>query len=271
MAGLAAEYHDLPADVIIHAAVDYSAIEFGDITAEKVDQALRAKVVGIWRVLGTFPRTDDCRVVLCSSARATIGGRGQVVYAAANRMLDAMAYRLRAEGLNCVAVQWGQWTAHFDLDAATMAQLAAIGVVPMSPADALAVGMRRLRGNAIVLAFDIARAQPVLQAFGYGPLISQLSLPRDRRAAAPSAIPTPGAAVSLAGPRERLVKLLAEAIGVDRADQIDTEIPLVAIGLDSLQALELRRLVKIEFNHDLEVSDLLAGASISDVLAKLAK
>jgi mycobactin polyketide synthetase MbtD len=44
---------------------------------------------------------------------------------------------------------------------------------------------------------------------------------------------------------------------------------LVAIGLDSLQALELRRRVKAEFNHDLEVSDLLGGASIADVLTKL--
>ena len=44
---------------------------------------------------------------------------------------------------------------------------------------------------------------------------------------------------------------------------------MVAIGLDSLQALELRRRVKIEFNHDLEVSDLLGGASIADVLSKL--
>jgi hypothetical protein len=30
-----------------------------------------------------------------------------------------------------------------------------------------------------------------------------------------------------------------------------------------------RRRVKIEFNHDLEVSDLLGGASIADVLTKL--
>ncbi len=266
---LAAEYHDMPADLIIHAAVDYSAIELSDITAEKVDQALRAKVVGIWRVLATFPRTDDCRVVLCSSARATIGGRGQVVYAAANRMLDAMAYRLRAEGLDCVAVQWGQWSVHFDLDAATTAQLAAIGVVPMSPADALAVGLRRLPGNAIVLAFDIARARPVLRAFGYGPLISQLSLPTIGPAepAGPSATPAPA---PTAGIRDRLMTMLAEAINVDRVETIDTEVPMVAIGLDSLQALELRRLVKIEFNHDLEVADLLGGASISDVLAKLA-
>lgn len=66
-----------------------------------------------------------------------------------------------------------------------------------------------------------------------------------------------------------MIHLLAEAIGVDRAEAIDTEAPMVAIGLDSLQALELRRRVKIEFNHDLEVADLLGGASISDVLAQL--
>jgi mycobactin polyketide synthetase MbtD len=111
----------------------------------------------------------------------------------------------------------------------------------------------------------------VLQAFGYGPLISQLSqvsLPATEPAGPVE--PIPAAAVPSGGLRERLMKLLAEAIGVERSTKIDTEIPLVAIGLDSLQALELRRRVKIEFNHDLEVSDLLAGASISDVLAKLA-
>lgn len=44
---------------------------------------------------------------------------------------------------------------------------------------------------------------------------------------------------------------------------------MVAIGLDSLQALELRRRVKLEFGHDLEVADLLGGASIADVAARL--
>src|SRR5258705_340800 len=173
---LASEHQDAPADLIVHAAMHYSDIELKDITAEKVEQALRGKVVGIERVLGTCPRTDNCRVILCSSATATIGGRGQIVYAAANRMLDAMAQRLRAQGLDCVSVQWGPWTT-LDLDASGWAKLAAVGVLPMSPADALAVGMRRLRRNAIVLAFDFARARPVLEAFGFGPLISQLTLP----------------------------------------------------------------------------------------------
>jgi mycobactin polyketide synthetase MbtD len=248
-----------PADVIIHASVDYSAVELADITAEKVNLAMRAKVVGIARVLETYPRTDDCRVLLCSSARATIGGRGQVVYAAANRMLDAMAHRLRAEGLDCVSVQWGQWTVHFDLDATSTAQLAAIGVIPMTPADALAVGMMDFHGNAIVLAYDFDLARPVLEAYGYGPLISRLSGP-------PVEVQSAVADSDISG---RLLGLLATAIGEDRAENIDITAPMVAIGLDSLQALELRRRVKIEFNHDLEVSDLLGGASIADVLARL--
>ena len=257
VARLAAE--NPPADVIIHAAVDYSAVELADITAEKVDQAMRAKVVGIARILETYPRTDDCRVLLCSSARATIGGRGQVVYAAANRMLDAMAHRRRAEGLDCVSVQWGQWTVHFDLDATSTAQLAAIGVIPMTPADALAVGMTEFHANAIVLAYDFDLARPVLEAYGYGPLISRLSEP-------PVEVRSAVADSDISG---RLLGLLATAIGEDRAENIDITTPMVAIGLDSLQALELRRRVKIEFNHDLEVSDLLGGASIADVLTKL--
>jgi mycobactin polyketide synthetase MbtD len=256
---LAQEHQDAPAELIIHAAVEYSGIELADITAEKVDHALRAKVVGIWRLLGTFPRTDNCRVVLCSSIAATVGGRGLIVYAAANRMLDAMAHRLRAEGLDCVSVQWGQWTVTFDPDAAGTAKLSVTGLLPMSPNDAIALGMSRLRRNAVVAAFELDRARSVLETCGRGSLLSQLGPPGVEA-------PAPAADTGL---RPRLMTLLAGAIGVDRVDTIDTDAPMVAIGLDSLQALELRRRVKIEFNHDLDVSDLLGGASIADVLAQL--
>jgi mycobactin polyketide synthetase MbtD len=66
-----------------------------------------------------------------------------------------------------------------------------------------------------------------------------------------------------------LTRLLAKAIGIDDVNSIDTQVSMVAIGLDSLQALEFRRCVKTELNHDLAVSDLLGGASIADVVAQL--
>ncbi len=251
-----------PADLIIHAAVEYSGIELEDITAAAVDGALQAKVVGIARVLAAIARREDCRAVLCSSISASVGGRGLALYAAGNRMLDAMAHQLRSEGLDCVSVQWGHWRVH--LEGSGSAMLAGLGVVPMRPADALAVDVTRLRENTIVAAFDLDRARSVLEACGRGSLLSQLS------SAAPGPVESPARAREVhAGLSQRLVSLLAQAIGADSADTIDTGVPMVAIGLDSLQALEFRRRVKNELNHDLEVADLLGGASIAEVLAKL--
>jgi mycobactin polyketide synthetase MbtD len=170
-----------------------------------------------------------------------------------------MAHRLRAEGLDCVSVQWGQWTVTFDPNASGTAQLAVTGLLPMSPGDALALGMSPLRGNAGVVAFESSRARSVLEACGRGSLLSQLDSPgvEDRSPIEQTGLP------------QRLTKLVAGAVGVDRVDTIDTTVPMVAIGLDSLQALELRRRIKIEFDHDLEVADLLGGASIADVVAQL--
>jgi mycobactin polyketide synthetase MbtD len=257
---LAQQHPDTPADLIIHAAVHYSGSELENITIEMVDQDLRPKVVGIWRVLATFPRTDNCHVVLCSSISATVGGRGMILYAAANRMLDAMAHRLRTEEVDCASVQWGHWNVHPDVDGYSLSKLGSTGVIAMRPADALAVGMTTpFRSNAIVASFDVDRARSVLETCGRASLLSQLSVPNVKT-------PAPVTETDLS---QRLMKVLAQAIGVDRAETIDREVPMVAIGLDSLQALEVRRRVKIEFNHDLEVADLLGGASIADVLAQL--
>ncbi|OBB10788.1 polyketide synthase [Mycobacteriaceae bacterium 1482268.1] len=258
---LADAHRDTPADLIIHAAVEYSGVELEHITPEAVDAALQGKVVGISRLLDVFQGATDCRVLLCSSISATVGGRGMILYAAANRMLDAMALRLQSEGLNCVSLQWGHWNVHRDEDGAAAAMLAKLGVIPMRPADALAVGMKPLRRNAIVAAFDLTRARSVLQTCGRGELLAQLE--------SPATVDGPAAGPGDAEVSQRFLRLLAETIGVDGVDTIDKTVPMVAIGLDSLQALEVRRRVKVEFDHDLEVADLLGGTSIEGVLARL--
>lgn len=264
VAELARRHRDAPADLIVHAAVHYSGAELADITPEMADDALRAKVVGISRVLAAFPRTDGCRVVLCSSIAATVGGRGLILYAAANRMLDAMAHRLRAQGVDCASVQWGQWAVTFDPGAWGTAKLSPTGLLPMSSADALGLGLSRCGGNSVVAAFALDRARSVLDACGRASLISLLA------AHDPAPETTEGPVPVLAErAAHRVLTLVARAIGVDRAEAIDTEAPLVALGLDSLQALELRRRVKAEFDRDVEVADLLGGASVADLLERL--
>jgi mycobactin polyketide synthetase MbtD len=174
-------------------------------------------------------------------------------------MLDAMARRRRAEGLDCVAVQWGHWAATFDPEAEHTTRLGSTGLVPMAADGALAIGLAGLSHNAIVAAFDLERARSVLDICGRASLLAGLRAPvREVQA------PSDGGDLP-----QRFLQLLAHTIGVDGVESIDTTLPLVAIGLDSLQALEIRRRVKTEFDHDLEVSQLLGGASISDLLAQL--
>ncbi len=266
VACLAEELREAPADLIIHAAVDYSDIPLAEVTVEKFQQALRAKIGGIANVLDALPRTESCRIMLCSSLSATIGGKGQLMYSAGNRMLDALAIQRRAAGVDCVSIQWGQWTTHLDLDDAGIAKLTAAGIHPMRPADALAVGMGRQAENTLVGAFDLAQARAVLDVFGYGPLLSELE--------EKTAPPEPAEVVRYAAvvPENRsvhLVQLLAEVIGADHADSIDTAMPMVAMGLDSLQALEFRRRVQAELNFELPVADLLGGASVDHVIEAL--
>ncbi|WP_051028928.1 nocobactin polyketide synthase NbtC [Nocardia takedensis] len=260
-----------PADLIVHAAADNAAIgalEITEITHAQVRRALSGKVVGVDAVLDLIPRSADCEIVLCSSLAATLGGRGTIVYAAANRMVDALARRRRAEGLRCVSVQWGQW-AVFEGDGggADIAQLAQVGYLPMASADAIARGLGGLRDNAVVAAFDWERGRTVLGAFGYGPVLSELTNPPDvDRPSASGPARVAARAVPAGDVPGRVRRLLAEIIGADDVDTIDSTKPLVAIGLDSLQALNLRKKVRGAFDTDVPVADLIGGACLDDVI-----
>ncbi len=270
VAQLADRLRDTPAHLVIHAAADNSVIgelELTEITHGQVEQALSGKVVGIANVLDALTRADDCEIVLCSSLAATLGGRGTVVYAAANRMVDAVARRLNADGLRCVSVQWGQWDVFEGKGNADLAKLAEVGYLPMASPDAIALGLGGLRGNAVVAAFDWDLGRTVLGAFGYGPVLSGLETPIAVSApVVDSGREVGGAQVTGADVPARMVRLLAEIIGADDADTIDSTRSLVALGLDSLQALELRRRVKSEFRADVPVGDLIGGASLDDVI-----
>jgi mycobactin polyketide synthetase MbtD len=260
---LADDIGDDHVDLVIHAALDPGSaadVRLADLTDAKLDAALRGKVVGISHVLDTVALAADARVLMCSSTASVLGGRGKIVYAAANRMLDAYAAGLRTDGRDCVSVQWGQWAVYQGQDSADIANLAEVGYLPMCSQDAIALGLGGLPGNAAVAAFDWDRARAVLSGLGYGPTLSQLKSTHEEA----SAVPTESAdAVDL--PR-RMLQLLAEALGADDPQALDSTVPLVALGLDSLTALTLRRRIKIEFCCEVAVSELLGGATLDEVV-----
>lgn len=257
---LAHSLGDREVDIVIHAVMDRASateIDLADLSAPILNAALRGKAVGISRLLDTVPLADGSHVLLCSSTASVLGGRGKIAYSVANRMLDAYAQRKRAEGSNCVAVQWGQWDVYQDDDRADTANLAGIGYLPMRSQEAITLGLSDLPGTAAVVAFDWERTRTVFDDLGYGPTLSQL---------APTATTETTTQVPRAGSvRPRMLQLLAEVIGADDPQALDGSAPLVAVGLDSLNALQLRRLIKVEFDSEIAVSKLLSGSTLDDV------
>ncbi|MGW5441209.1 nocobactin polyketide synthase NbtC [Nocardia asteroides] len=283
-AAFGAEIADRPVDLVIHAAVNYVDAELGQITEDAVRTAASAKLHGLDNLVGTVPLTGDARVLLCSSMAATLGGRGQILYAVTNRMLDGAARRLRARGIAASSLQWGLWSVAGPLDDAGFARVEEAGVYPMVPADAIAAGLVEPVRDGVIIAADWDFLRDVLGAFGQDSLLTglesnvparQVSSPAEVVSpqpapeavpAAPSAAPTAGVPLDL-----RMRTELLKVIGGDSAESIDATMPLVALGLDSLQALDFRKRVKAELDQDLPVAAILGGASLDDVVLLMAQ
>ncbi|MEU3010809.1 nocobactin polyketide synthase NbtC [Nocardia asteroides] len=279
-----AEIADRPVDLVIHAAVNYVDAELGQITEDAVRTAASAKLHGLDNLVESVPLTGDARVLLCSSMAATLGGRGQILYAVTNRMLDGAARRLRARGIAASSLQWGLWSVAGPLDDAGFARVEEAGVYPMVPADAIAAGLVEPVRDGVIIAADWDFLRDVLGAFGQASLLTglesnvparQVSSPAEVASpqpapeavpAAPSAAPAAGVPLDL-----RMRTELLKVIGGDSAESIDATMPLVALGLDSLQALDFRKRVKAELDQDLPVAAILGGASLDDVVLLMAQ
>jgi mycobactin polyketide synthetase MbtD len=273
LGALAAEYAANPATLIVHAAVDYEAAA-ADPDPAAIRAATTAKSVVLQNLTRLVPRADDGRIVVCSSLSATLGGRGHMVYSAVNRMLDAQAAHYRAAGIRCSSVQWGLWRAVGADHAEALARISGTGLLPMDPAVAVAAGFAPRAANVLVAAAQWGRIRDLFAVFGFAPLFAELPEDEPEPAppvAEPAAEPVPAAEVP-AVPRDvadSVRDALRVVMGLEPDEAVDGSVPLVALGLDSLQALDLRKRVEAELRRDLPVTAILGGASLDEVVALL--
>ena len=260
-----------PVGGIIHAA---GVFEDGLILNQdwtRFSSVLGAKAVGAWELHRAFAIRDLDYLIYCSSAAGLLGPAGLSNYVAANAFLAALAERARRQGVPATCIAWGGWSG---LGMAArqsqrwLERWRERGMNGLGRDDLWRVLDWAAAGHAPanVLVADVAwdrcldHLPSASQAIVSG-LISdrrdaglQPAEPREPRE-------RPGETLNLrmiADPRERRERIRNEvrrrclnALELPPHFNLEADMPLADLGLDSLLALELRAQLCSVFGLDL--------------------
>ncbi|WP_405854126.1 SDR family NAD(P)-dependent oxidoreductase [Streptomyces sp. NBC_01515] len=255
---LAAVPAEHPLTGVVHLAGVLDDGVIGALTPERVEGVFAPKVTAV-RHLDQLTRElapGLASFTVFSSAAALLGSAGQGSYAAANSFLDALMAQRRAAGLPGVSMAWGLWqqstglTAH--LSETDQARMSRGGVLPLAPAEALALLDTGLRGEHALLVpikLDLRSLRADATSGGTVPHLLRSLVRTGRRLARAGAGDGSDLIRRLAGlpDAEQEAVLLgivqAEAtavLGFNAAELAQGTRGFSEIGFDSLTAVELR-------------------------------
>ncbi|WP_372907133.1 type I polyketide synthase [Saccharopolyspora indica] len=240
-----------PLTGVVHTAGVVADATVESLTAEQLAEVLAPKVDGGWALHELTADLDLAAFVVFSSGATTFGGPGQGSYAAANAFLDGLARHRRAAGLPAVSLAWGMWAEANGmgsrLDDVALARMARNGALPLSVPEGLALfdaAHGAADPNLVPVRLDIAAIRG--QADSAPPLMRALVPAAGGRDAEQA-----GASLAdrLAGMSEEdrgraLLDLVranaAVVLGHGSAADVDPDRGFMAMGFDSLTAVELR-------------------------------
>jgi mycobactin polyketide synthetase MbtD len=243
------------ASLLIHAAGAATFATGDHLDAAAVANTLGAKVTGLAHLTELWPLCPDARILLCSSVSGLWGGRGHAGYAAANRMLDAMAQRLRADGRHCVSVRWGLWQSDDGagiVDADETARIERSGLRPMAPRPAIEASLREHTADPLVLSADPHR---IRMFFGNAEPVRTPEPARTDTAPVDTADAVRGE--------------LAVVLKITDPGGIDLDASLFDLGVDSLLALDLRKRFRRVIGRTVPLATLLGGITGAELVAEL--
>jgi acyl transferase domain-containing protein len=255
---------------IVHAAgvlCDELAMRMSDAVLE---QALAPKLYGGMEIdrIARDPSVE--LVVLYSSATGVLGQLGQVNYGAGNAYLDALARRRDGDRQRWLSVAWGPWAEVGLFARERLDEKAGLtGVTPLTPREGLAALVAAIESNeaeVLVVRADWSKSRRrIVSDLAAGPAPSG----GDEGANASLVLE-----LLLAEPEQRRRRLeewlrdrVARVLRTEAA-RVATARPLVALGIDSLMAVELRNGIDGELGLGLALVDLFTG-TIQDLAIRL--
>jgi phthiocerol/phenolphthiocerol synthesis type-I polyketide synthase C len=234
---------------------------------ERMQKVADPKVRGAWNLHRLTCDLPLDYFVCYSSVAAVFGNPGQANYAAANAWLDSFAHARRKQGSTALSINWGPW-AEGGMAGDEAKRLAARGMTSLAPAAALDVADElATRGFAQAAVMD-ADWSLLIKAYpqGFPPLLGAFadgaSTPQDaggdvlRRQVLAAPV---GERVDMLAASFRA--RLARVMEVEPA-KIELDVPLNAMGLDSLMAIELKNAIERSLRITLPIARFLEGPSL---------
>jgi len=244
---------------VVHAAGILNDGVLSALTPQRCDTTLGPKADGAWHLHQLTRDMDLDLFIVLSSISGLMGNGGQGNYAAANAFLDALMQLRRAQRLPATSVALGLWGGEgmgSRLSKMDHSRLARLGLDPLEPEDGLHLfeqAARSGRALTVVAAYDLERLRshhednggipPLLRSLlGHG---SKRQLKsggaRDLREALAEASREQHVAIALSMVRDTVAKTL----GFSSSADIDVDLPLRSLGVDSLTAVLTRNQLAI--------------------------
>ena len=241
---------------VIHAAGVSDSGVLSAMTPERFATTLLPKVHGAWLLHQATRDLDLDMFMMFSSVSGVMGMAGLANYAAANTFLDALAHLRRAQHMPASSVAYGTWAGDgmaSRLSSTTLSHLAHFGLDPLAPEEGLQSiqdTVNKGRALTVAAALDLKRLRDYYEQQGGVPALLRLLLPEtgpssqipqaprvvDVRKVLGDARPGQNKDMMLDMVRE----VVAKTLGFARSCDVDIDVPLKDIGIDSLTAVQMR-------------------------------
>jgi len=271
-----------PLKGIIHAAGVLKDGLLINLDWKSFEDVFAPKISGAWNLATQTQGMALDFFVMFSSVASTLGSSGQGNYAAANAFLDGLAHYRHKRGLPTLTINWGAWS-QVGMAAKIEDRLKSIGVGVISPDEGLriletSIGQIQSHRYQVFPQMMVmpVKWKPYLQQFPgeIPPLYADVAkeIHEDKKSEVGKEyyqlvqkLKTASVEKQKEIIREYLASLIREILRLSPADNLPTEVPIIALGIDSLMTVELKNRMELDLGVEMQMAQLLAGPSMTQL------